>query len=438
MKVNFDTKILSKFKEFRENNLFIDCILDSNDQQIKCHRIILGNFSNYFKNIFICNSTQNMFYSVPFNPKNLLSDVIDFFYTNTIFVSNQNFPFFAAIAKFYEIDSLMEILETQLDNVIQTSDILNMLSIFIEYKVANMRDKLIPIIAKDFNDLDHIQLYRSLDTYSFTQILQVQKMNEWEKISEVEEFVSIKGLKNVDCELLSYLLQWDENSYEYFLFYQMDWVPCRIQRNYLSTILTNRRTSSKAFDQTNSELPEKYVNRWFVTQWIKEISDSDGSTQLPPVELIDFILTLGGIAEEIDTIKFDFIGTDSSPSIGSLFNAKEVFLPTKSYFMTIPRTGYPYLSISFDNNLIFIPNQIVLIGTKEKNNKPLPLGLEIEFSHVKYSDLYFKKAKCELTLRGRVPPLNQMDIRMTKENEYGGNAFRVSNIKLFGNIKATY
>ena len=85
--------------------------------------------------------------------------------------------------------------------------------------------------------------------------------------------------------------------------------------------------------------------------------------------------------------------------------------------------------------MIFIPSQIVLDVGKQSPNKPLPKGIEIEFSHLMYSNLEFQGKKLELQLQERTPPLQKLFIRMKLPNEYGGHAFRLAHIKLFGIIK---
>ena len=431
---SYQERIQSRFQEFRSKDLFLDCIIRSIDTEIKCHRVVIAKYSTYFKNIILCLPNQEKVINVDFDPLGLLSDVIDFFYSNKISITKQNYPLLAGIAKYYEVDSLMALLEKSFNDMVQNSDLLTMLEQFILYKVNNLRDLLIPIIAKNFNEYDHAELCRCADTYSYTQILQVQEMNEWDKIEKIEEFVATKGLDNVDGELLSYLIQWEESAFEYFLFYPLDWVPARIQRKYISSIITNRRITLKSFSFIAARVKDT-TNRWFVISWIKQIADSDGSHATKSIELISFIQTLGGIVYDANAHKYGFIETSSSPAIGSLFTAKEAIQKSKRYFMSISQDTPPYMTVSFDSSLIFVPSRIVLDFGKQRSNKPLPKGIEIEFSHLKYPDLEFQGKKLELQIQGRTPPLQKLFVRMKSENEYGGNALRIANIKLYGTIK---
>ena len=88
------TNIATKFADFRERGLFIDCqfVIPDTEEIVKCHRIILSHFSPLFKQFFTDSSfsATNKSLEIPFfiNGETFKS-IIDFLYSHKIEINEK-------------------------------------------------------------------------------------------------------------------------------------------------------------------------------------------------------------------------------------------------------------------------------------------------------------------------------------------------------------
>ncbi|OHS94324.1 BTB/POZ domain containing protein [Tritrichomonas foetus] len=405
----YQIRLIKKFDEFRQRNLFIDCKLQTPEGDINAHRIVLAKNSELFKNYF-CSSNEKcriMNVPVPFNIGNLFSKMIDFFYTENFTYDNTNddpIPFYM-MAQVYGSQILTDILQDIIKRDLNTSNVLDYVSYYrtvsidpefvskypgISESFENMLSQSLqfaPFIAKHFDDFPSKLLFESLTPRLLAGTLKNTNFNDDKKVSIIDEFVNeTQEPSKEDCQRLHDVINWDaEDSYNLFVNHEANWVPSETARNSISTILDHRRRTidsmkSKLFGDLSQELDDTlgedidaFCNSWHLISWIRNIKNSEGNDKLHDCELIDFMSTFGGTQVEANPSLYRFITPRSSnamqiPQYRELLYDRECYAEedTAHYFCSFPgNDGRQFIGYEF-NSACCIPTAVVYKPVKGK------------------------------------------------------------------------
>ena len=393
-------KIECRFKQFRDKNLFVDCIFTiPYKPEIKCHRIVLSKYSSVFKELFskIPYNPHNIRMHVPFNTQdNCFEQVINFMYSNNFTLNANNCIGLLAHSVVYGIESLEIMIKDMLDQKINNSNVLGFLKAYKAFSLAPENMSKYPLIAKNFNRLldeasfltDLIaaniktfpikKIYDACNPRLLSMILAKANLPDKEKITIINGFVGNQTLSEKDCKTFTSIIDWStENSYKYLLGSDSNWVLPSVSRSLYSKIITQRRKSARAFENKICSLQGSKFQNWFAFAWLTVVSDSDGDEKTPEVELAQFIGTLGGLANFVNPVKYNLLTSlASDPLHPEFFSASYMFEDSPNYFLSMNQrsegeaTRHLFFGFSMRHNFFRIKAIKVVCDNMERG-KPM-------------------------------------------------------------------
>lgn len=443
------SKLPSNIYDFWVKRIFIDCTLNLQNEDIPCHRIILSKNSKFFSRLF-CTSNQDINnYVIPFNPGNVFSQVILFFYSGNIDIQINNIAQYAAIAQYYEINSLFNQTDKYFTEFLEKENVYILIQNFCRLKVQRYHEQIIEFMIQSFQDYKIDRIISVTDSKLLSELLKkLQIYTIDEKIKLLDKFTKLnKLLTNTDKENLTSIYDFskDSESYRFLIFNKCDWMVSSIQRVLLSTIIDKRKEKINIFkDETEnsykkaSELETNSrsalcVGRWPVFLFISNISLIKDTKE---VDLINFIRTLDGAIEPMNPIDLGLIAIKHSEPISPKFGGPYIF---RSYHFASNKKDdeYPFIEFSLGWNNGFIIQSLQLFvppndkdKPKRPNVGPLKLLLSNEFDeNVEY---YVSDPNVLFTFSEKPISSSNIKMVMVDENSSGGWVFRFSYPKING------
>ncbi|OHT12166.1 BTB/POZ domain containing protein [Tritrichomonas foetus] len=362
-------RLASQFNTFRKVDQFNDCVLISGNDQIRCQRLILSKYSNYFKRYFAEHPLKKLgdvcTVTLPVNPNNILDSFLQIIYENYLPITIQNIPPLLKMAVYYECPSLQVILKNFYLSATNNDTILYFAEKFIELDLLDDAKALAPQLAehvKRIHNCDPTEkfsitdIYKSLSPQVFAAVFCQESLKfipDHEKVRYIDKFVIYRGLEitdEKDREELASPINWsDASAYTHMVHYKCDWLPDKLARPLLNIILNSRRSSITKFRNEIKKSDPK-VSRWYPSTWAYAIQEAKIARCSPSVDVVDFIRTLGGLAQPINPIKygFIFIPNECVPLMNKFKPENAFLVHNNSTYYLANKVGNKMPTIGFD------------------------------------------------------------------------------------------
>ena len=335
-----------------------DCRLRCGEDYFDCSRILLASESKWFRDYFKDHPAP------PRTKQEIALDdcpeqVFKHFFELAIFgkteITTTQLVALLKSAIKYEFNSLIRFLSLTIMTSTNESNVIQMVEQFgyfsLDEQSTLITDVLAPIFAQFISndnsvryayDLDDIILYTN--PILFFSLLEhpliatiVILITQYSKHHKLDDTQKIK---------LSHFVKWNQPEFlKYFSNFECDWLPINFQRQVISNILDNRRTTVKSFIKSSETAQNDTVNRWYLMPWMRSIQEAEREVNNPEIDLFAFAKTLGNQCNYINTHQYGFLST---------------FITVKPIH---PRYDAPYI---FENNRFFLskttPDRPALIG----------------------------------------------------------------------------
>ncbi|OHT10274.1 BTB/POZ domain containing protein [Tritrichomonas foetus] len=184
------------FSYFYKNHLIPDCTLVFPDgSKILAHRIILSNWSIFFEDAFTSgmqeDSTREV--SIVFNPCNLLPAIVNFMYSTSIEINQENLMPLLEISHFYGVTKLFNDLKSKLDHCLDQNNIFDFVDQCYNLELKQSLALLKPYLARLYNLINIQQFSDKLDIVTFCHVLTSATENgifQGDVVSELNTFLN--------------------------------------------------------------------------------------------------------------------------------------------------------------------------------------------------------------------------------------------------------
>lgn len=321
------------------------------DVSIKVHRLVLAKSCGFFTRYFKDHSNVTEF-TLPVDPDNKINDFLELLYNQRIKLTVDNAIPLLKIVDYYEAFAFIPIILNYIANIANSNckDNFSIVMKFASTMIDNGIQKYANVLAAklahyfdlyyrstDVNDeANLIRVYESCnDGRIFAQILLQLDLNSKSQLSEAEKatildrftlFARSNPLTAEEKEALSdnRIIDWaNENSVQWILNYKCDWLASTKSRSLYKKVLDGRRAVANKFNQNVSkELSDKTkVSRWYTFSWITATAKCMNVNNVPEVNAVKFISTLGGLVDWVDPMKFGFINVSTNPKLPIVLKA---------------------------------------------------------------------------------------------------------------------
>lgn len=415
-------KIVCRFKEFRQKGLFIDCIFTSwNKPEVKAHRIILSKNSTLLKHYFETTpyNPSNIKLNIPFNtPDHSFSKIVNFFYNNTIELTNDNVIILLAHSIIYGIKHLEKIIMDLISDSINKTSSVNFFKQVISFTISadsyskfpdlaqnydrfiRQLDFLAKYVAENYVDDELYEVFSCVNPRLLSMILKHSSIPDSKKVKIINDFVANLELTTNDMTYLTDTIHWENpDSYTYLVKNSCEWLLPKVSRKLYSIIITNRRISANAFQHkidsisdidpsnsdnkqaqgtTENQPPSRKLQNWFPFAWLTVVWDSQGKTCTPEVELSEFIGTLGGLVKFFNPVNYLLLESfASTPIHPKIFSAAYIFEDSKNYFLSNCEHNY----IGFKMRLpCFKLSSIIVTFDNRERGKPMTSNTKLMYN----------------------------------------------------------
>ena len=385
-----ELRLSNRFDFFKENKYLIDCILVFGENQYPCHRLILANFSSYFKDYFISMPNKKFndvcMVKIDVNPNNAIQKVLDMIYNNYVEISAKEVPFLLKVVINYKFEPLIGMIRSIFVENSNVFTLLHYIQACIELDLPHEADLLSADLAKHLLNIynNHIgepftieMIYNAISPFLLASVLNqpiLSHISGNQKIQYIDNFLlykNIDSLSETDKEALSSCINWDDPlAYQFITKYPCNWVPSRIVRPLFSKLLKCRIGTLRAFNHEiqhdNDENKKKSVSRWYVLSWIQPISESKLVESIPEVDIVKFVQTFGGFTAPIDINKYGLLKliTSTSPLIKK-YQIENIFDndPYKYYLADGKGVEKPSIVVDFGKSANFHVSKISFVST---------------------------------------------------------------------------
>ena len=363
--------ISQKFSSFRDQNLFIDCVftIPNSNETVKCHRIILSNFSPTFKKYFT-NTTygeSNKVVEIPFFiDAPTFKSVIDFMYTNSIEITEKTMINIFASAYMLNIPKLQELVTNYVSQYLDSDQILEYTKPFLQFKISKEAKAIFPDLIDNYENLKEAsnifsksvarrflklkidQICNSLTPYMMAHVLNEVVLTESDyapsptqedyKLSIIDKYVGDSQLEMEDREALTNVIKWDEeDSYLYFVHHKCDWVKPSVSRQMISKVISNRRNTVHHISEFVPTLQNEQHHHMGVYSLFQLIVDSEGCVEIKETDLIKALGTLWGAVNQFNPSQFNLVlpSGETSCEMTEQFPITNIFVDDDdTYFLT--------------------------------------------------------------------------------------------------------
>jgi hypothetical protein len=347
------SRIFSKFSEFRERDQFIDIVIHVGDESFRAHKLVLAKFSSYFaRGLSADYPTGCIDFSPDFNPQEMFIPSILFLYTHTLDVNSDNVLAYLSIGERYEINVLLTIAHDWFVSHIPDESprneaiplLLKWLSQSVAYEVDRFGLELIESIGQYFPHINRQDLWESLNPrilHALMSQILISKYGPDECLSMIDEFHLLKPINNEEeREALAEVFVWsDHSSHQLLTRHNCSWLPVPLQRRLLLKVMENRRVTARQFRERAGQNAIE-VSRWFPFTWVQSVQDADGQSQPFEVDAVAFARTLGGAARGFDPIQLGTVIVTASPHFRHFAPAAALNGKEDEYFMSSEGRSY--------------------------------------------------------------------------------------------------
>lgn len=385
---SINQKAFWNFDRYRLDNVLIDCSLISNDEIYPCHRIVLASKSQYFYEYF--KSKLDTEIKLPINPENFFTKILDFIYKGSININSRNIAVVCKFSEFYKISSLENLIQQQFKNIISINNCLGISKSLRDNDIHTKDIQIAEIIYKDIlkNKVDDIhKIYSSVSPNVLSKILAKFQsvIEDDQKINIIENYLMSQKtlfLKEIDKEALASVIDWSNaDSYKYIICYKCEWLPSKLIKPRINTILNLRRDLiHKANNVFKSA--SKGISKFYPLIKICEINNLE-SVEKNDYDVTHFLSTVGNLSKKINILKYGFIQVKTSTYLPD-FAPQFIFdqNDNSNYFLSIgDDLNHPFLTFSFGEKANFLLTQIEIQTSRLQNEQYqtyLPYKLQIE------------------------------------------------------------
>ncbi|OHT10933.1 hypothetical protein TRFO_19622 [Tritrichomonas foetus] len=400
-----ENKLQYRFYDYWKRKIFIDCHIITGHDTIPCHRLILAKNSRYFFQIICSNDKEVKEIEIKFDPGNNLKHVIEYLYSGTIEINQNNLIQFAAIAYYYQIESLISIVDLSLIQFMKKENAIYFLKQCKKLNFNKFNQKFADFFIDVINCMNNEEkqetehgnssLLYNLNILNSKKELKIQNIIKYadselvslllnglpempieEKISTLDLFASYQtSLDSTDQEFLTKVIDFtDENSYKFFIKFKCDWVTNEIQRSMISTILTRRREHIKYYEnnlenpnlsiQNSNQFPIQTqdqtlpIGRWSAFAKLTKIFYVDEGCE--QFDMIEFIRTLGGSIHPINPVKFGFLNIFHTRPLANIFGGMQIFEEKRYFASNKINSVFPSIEFTFGPKEHFLIHSICL------------------------------------------------------------------------------
>jgi hypothetical protein len=466
---------MNKFREFREREQFVDCILKCGKKSVKCHRIVLSRFSNTFREIFTKTpqkKTQEI--DIPHEFEQNIEKIINFLYGTNLGLTEDNIVVVLAFALRYEIN----ILETAARDLLASTyakkeTVLNISRQMISLGIADHSEQLIQYFVENFDYYNLNELIRSVSAKELgmilgddnfkTNVVPLEQLVDF-KLSLLDKFYELSPIYDEKTkEFLEALFDFEqEDSYLFVVKHKCKWARDKTVRPLYRKAIKLRKEAYNKFAEDAQNIEEgAAVSRWVPIQWCSEILNAVKS--FGEFETINFCMTLGGTIKEFNPLSLGVLSSKFSIPLGlrdvdtieKMYNAvygpQGAFMNNNQYFTSV--NAGANISVSFGPKAVVKINKIVVgsipkeAGKVKLNKKPESVTVN-ERMRLGYpsslrltSDRGVISEDVEYNENAMLENLNcnanEVTVSMPRVNEAGGNILRVGCVRIYGRFASS-
>ena len=409
------TRLNQKFNEFREKGYFIDCHVKCAEKFIKCHRLVLSSLSSYFKEKFTEHIPQNTVTDVDipseFSP--IIDDLIDFFYTGKIQITESTVISILAFGIRYQIPILQQIAEEQL-TVSGFANKETVLSLSRQMKAYSIGSfccaKIVELFVAHFDEFNLKELIQSISAKILFSILSSKDFHSKHAstddshgmtdftLSLIDSYHEVSPITDPeDRESMAKLFDdfKADDAYLYIIHHKCKWAPDKLTLNLYKKALSHRRQMWQKFNNEATKI-NQVTSRWYTAQWCTLINNANDPEVPEPVDAVAFCRSLGGKIQGANPLAYGFL---ECTKLSDPFAPKEgiqnqyvaqfgtqgaALMDNDQYFVSI--NAGAFLSVSFGKLAKF---QVDSIEIKSMPKKP---G-DMKMRKTPHSDMRLDRAK---------------------------------------------
>ena len=329
-------------KVFKIDQDIFDCEVVTKTGSYKCQRLFLAAQSKWFEDYFTKNPSpfvdsngKPVIQRIQINvdPNGYFHEVLTLLYEGHGIITAEKIPPFLKIADYYGIPSLQSALRIMYQEPIKghgvnEDNLKTLMKEFVDLGLIDDAKLLAPSFAERFEvlllnpfnppntNLTKEDIYAALSPQVFATVLHDKDLrekaigNEARLVSIIDEYVAYRKLtitSVADQEALASCINWNvPDAYKYLLSNKCDWLPTRISRPLLKTIITQRSHASQYFKDFTKNPPAK-ISHWYPFVWCDKVAKADGTKANPVVQIASFVSTLGNLVPQFNPHVFGYI-----------------------------------------------------------------------------------------------------------------------------------
>ena len=413
-------------------------MLKGSSGDIKCHKLVLARYSQYFRRLFAEKGLKEQDFDVDFDYGNALSDIIDFVYSTILDVDETNIADLAAVASYYEFCDIEFLLADVLPQKITFENSLSLLGDFVRHKLDRMIDAVVPMLAANFQQYNLNELLTVVSPSALAKIMLhsrfPQTVNTDDKLHMID-ILCEKGCQMTDQDrvMLSHAVDLSGNgSFQWILDHNCDWLPLDVQKQFLNEILVNRRNILRQLRESSETLEDDKVSRWHALQWMSSVANA---RMFEEIDAIEFIGTFGGLTNFVNPVQFGFMDLNTSRPLVKYFSGHFIFNRGGHFAAMKMGDENPWIGIRFGQGSKFIVTGFSFdMPSVEswKSERPYPGKIEVVTNGKSRSLFYYEDTKKRMELMSG--PVNEVSLTMVEPNSIGGWIFRFSFVHIFGSF----
>jgi hypothetical protein len=378
---------------------FCDLVIDiPNASPVHCHRMMTTHFSGWFHDLFLDNPYETRI-SLADKPHKEFVNVLEFFYTGNITISDDSIVSTVLVAYFYDIASLKPIVDQRLFQYIEevesdASILLQLLRELCEAGLVYHALALTPKVAES-----HILqtprlraiLFSVITPEVLAELFQQQpllSLMEDDKLGFAEAYAKSRSITFTEQQrklLTDRILQWDRTDvpipffrHQKLVGRDLDWVLPSVTRRHYELALAIRCANIASMLSATDRAPRR-VSRWFIAAWLSAIYSAESIDSSPIVSAVHLTRTVG--SAKVDPVAFGFVHVCSSRPIAPSFAPKHCLLskkaraqrPTAYFVSETEGREVPWISIDFGPEAQFTVKNVRLDFDPADRNRSRPL-----------------------------------------------------------------
>jgi hypothetical protein len=464
--VTVRTRLVNATSTFLKNKLFADCRLVSSTGSFPCHRLVLASASQWFRDYFQTHSDQTV--PLPFNDDAVTKDVVRFIYDGEITFTIPLIPRYCQAAVIYGIPTLRRALTCCLSDIFADArlarHLLNLVRDFVSLGIDDVLSELpaaMTYLSGHF-ELGNLKLISGdISPLLFSRILAGRRgIPPPQLIRLIDGFVGKRELSIRDRQVLeSCEIDWTQPGAHLVLpQFHCGWLTAKTLHPMLNELINCRRKTIQNFER-DAPIEVPTFNRWCVAAWLRSVFDGSVVGEMPSLEAVRFMATLGGVISPIDVEAFGFAHVTATPPLAPLYRPSLVLSSQDasvapravSYYLSHPGTEGPFIEFNFDMVLavekvvpISAIEKVVIVkaGTIDQNylQRPRAAVKELLFQargkgEMVQKKIIFERGKAEATFQPALP-CSGAKLTLKEDGAKGVRLLRLRNAEFIGRFLA--